>query len=287
MLVLVLGGGYYLYSTGKLDEILNKFKLPAQSATPTPAPQQKQAAPKVIRRHHPAQAPGTPTSAPAPTGPTTGLSGSKTGKTIYPVIAPIANTGDVTIRGGGNSFRDNIGYPCNKCARESSWIFSPGTGGDWSLKLGSHGDEGGKETLIELGNIDTGKGGGEWQCEGPHMTYKGVSGGSGKAPAIAGKPQVGAKAVTWPLGGNKVHHEIWMDMTGTGNSWQKVAEFSGAATGCNAITCPVPGSKCQDTLRMDGPKGHKFISRSMVEIRPGGGAGAAKMAAVARVTAPY
>lgn len=266
--LILLGGVYWLHTTGQLTPFLQNIvpKPPQAAPAPTPTPSAPAPAPT------PGPAPPARTTAPAPSPPP---AGGVTGKTIYPVVAPIPNTGDVTIRGGGNSFRDNIGYPCSKCAREATWIFTPGTGGDWSVKLGSHGSEGGPESLIELGNVSTDSGGGSWRCEGPHMTYSDVAGGTGKAPALAGKPQVGVKAVTWPLPGNKVHHEVYYDDAGTGGKWVKIASFEGSATGCNAITCPVPGGKCQDTLRLDGPSGHKFISRSMVEIRPGGGAPAA------------
>ena len=261
--MLVLVGGYILMKSGKLEEIMQSLSQGQLSLPPLPG------LPKP-------PAPTAPAPAPAPAAPSGGGGGggpsSVTGTNIYRVVGNIQSGGEVTLRGGGTSNRDNIGYPCNKCARESTWIFRPGSGGDWSLKLGSHGDEGGKETLIELGNIDTNGGGGEWRCEGPHMTYNNVTGGSGKAPAIGGRARVGAKAVTWPLGGNRIHHEIYMDMTGAGNNWQKIAQFDGAATGCNAITCPVPGGKCQDTLRLDNVKGHQFISRSVVEIVPGAGA---------------
>ena len=265
VVLLVMGGAYILIKSGKLQEIIQQggFQLPI----PTLAPTAPQIQPPPIRG-------GTKTvpAPPAPTGGGGGGPSASTGTSIYKVVGSIASGGGVTLRGGGTSNRDNLGYPCNKCARESTWIFKPGTGGDYSLKLGSHGDEGGKETLIELGNIGTNSGGGEWKCEGPHMTYKGVSGGSGSGPAIGGKPRVGLKGISWPTGANAVHHEVWYDETGAGNSWKKVAEFTGSATGCNAITCPVPGSKCQDTLRLDNVQGHQFISRSIVEIVPGAGA---------------
>lgn len=268
--LLLLGGVYYLMQTGQLDKILTGAGLPAP-----PPPFGSGAKPEKPLQLPTPQQPTTsppPSSGPAPSG--GGGGSTATGKTIYQAIGNIMTAGSgVTIRGGGSSFRDNIGYPCNKCAREATWIFKPGTGGDWSPKLGSHGDEGGKETLIELGNISINGTGGDWRCEGPHMTYNDVSGGSGSAPKIGGLARVGIKAVTWPLGGNRIHHELWWDQTGSGNNWKKFAEFNGAATGCNAITCPVPGSKCQDTMRLDNPSGHQFIARSMVEIRPGAGGG--------------
>jgi predicted aspartyl protease len=279
MILLIVGGGYWLMKTGELEKLLTgaglpglpppfgtgaKPEKPLQLIQPTPVPTPQETAPTRTTPQAPAS---------APSGPTSGRQGAVTGKSIYQVVGNIATAGTgVTIRGGGNSFRDNLGYPCNKCARESTWIFKPGTAGDWSPKLGSHGDEGGKETLIELANIQMNGTGGKWQCEGPHMTYQGVSGGTGSAPRIGGKPRVGIKAVTWPLGQNRIHHELWYDATGSGNNWQKFAEFNGAATGCNAITCPVPGSKCQDTMRLDNPSGHQFIARSIVEIKPGAGA---------------
>lgn len=276
MVVLVIGGGYWLWQSGKLDEIIQglqkgELQLPALPGLPPPPPLRAPGAPPVSA---PAPTPSDSedepeeeaTPIPVPSG---GGGSNATGKTIYQVVSNIPAPPNVTIRGGGNSYRDNISYPCNKCAREATWIFRPGTAGDWSPKLGSHGDTGGKETLIELANIQMNGTGGDWQCEGPHMNYNKLSGGTGSAPRLAGKARVGIKAVTWPLPGNQVHHELWYDETGSGNNWQKFAEFSGAATGCTAITCPVPGNKCQDTMRLDNPSGHQFIARSMVEIKPG------------------
>lgn len=50
-----------------------------------------------------------------------------------------------------------------------------------------------------------------------------------------------------------------------------VAQFQGASS-CNPLSCPIPSGEgcasCQDTLRIDGPDGHQFISRSIVEITP-------------------
>ena len=204
----------------------------------------------------------------APGGGGGAVGGSATGQNIYPVISDLSGQGEVTLRGGGTSNRDNQSFPCDKCAREATWIFTPGSGGDWSIKLGSHGDEGGPEILIEMGNIDTDGGGGSWRCEGPHMDYADVSGGSGSLPAVGGSAQIGVKGISWPTGGNTIHHEIWLDPSGSGSNWSQVATFDGGSSCGNQIQCPVPGS-CQDTLRLDNVNGHQFISRSLMEISAG------------------
>ena len=80
MLLLLIGGGYYLYKTGKLDEILSKFNQNQKAPAPQPQQQQQrkaqQAAPKVIRRHHPAQAPAPTTGTGTSPAPTTGGGGA-------------------------------------------------------------------------------------------------------------------------------------------------------------------------------------------------------------------
>ena len=167
-----------------------------------------------------------------------------------------------------------MGFDCSICNREATWTFVPGSGGDWSVKLGSHGGGSDNGSLIELGNVDVDGGGGNWRCEGPHMTYADVSGGTGSAPGIGGSQQVSVKAVTWSTGADTVHHEVWLDPSGSGTNWGEgpIATFDGSAEGCNAITCPVPSGEddahCQDTLRIDENSGHEFISHSFYEIVP-------------------
>ena len=189
------------------------------------------------------------------------------------MVGEIAATGDTRISGESSSHRDNQGFDCSKCNREATWIFTPGNGGDWSIKMGSHGEGSDSGSLIELGNVDTDGGGGEWRCEGPHNSYGDVSGGSGSGPALGGKAKVGLKGITWSTGAETVHHEVWYDESGGGSNWVKVSEFDVSAGSCNAIKCPVPSgtddAHCQDTLRIDNNSGHEFIIRSLVEIVPG------------------
>ena len=84
--------------------------------------------------------------------------------------------------------------------------------------------------------------------------------------------KMGIKAVSWnvdPAGTQ--HHEIWINSDGTGATWTLAAQFTGETSGSKALTCPVPPDgegNCQDTLRIDGPNGYQFISRSIVEITP-------------------
>ena len=127
------------------------------------------------------------------------------------MVGEIAATGDTRISGESSSHRDNQGFDCSKCNREATWIFTPGNGGDWSIKMGSHGEGSDSGSLIELGNVDTDGGGGEWRCEGPHNSYGDVSGGSGSGPALGGKAKVGLKGITWSTGAETVHHEVWYD----------------------------------------------------------------------------
>lgn len=186
-----------------------------------------------------------------------------TGPNVYQVVSDLSGQGEVTIRGGGNSYRDNQSFDCSKCAREATWIFNPGGGEDASIKMGSHGDEGQGTSLIQYSTD-----GQKWRCEGPHMTYSDLS-GEGSVPL--GSSVVGVKGVSWNVSGGTNHHEIWLNESGDGQSWTLVAMYEGGADGCTEMACPVPddGAGCQDTLRLDSPSGHEFISRTLHEITPG------------------
>ena len=50
---------------------------------------------------------------------------------VYPVVADTPRSGDFgySDANDGTSFRDNVSFPCDKCNRETTWIFKPGTGG--------------------------------------------------------------------------------------------------------------------------------------------------------------
>jgi hypothetical protein len=94
------------------------------------------------------------------------------GPNVYPVVGGSIATADskMTIRSSGTSFRDNQGFDCSKCNREATWIFNTGEGGDWSIRMGSHGGGSGNGSLIEwTQNYDGSEG--RWRCEGPHNTY--------------------------------------------------------------------------------------------------------------------
>jgi hypothetical protein len=216
--------------------------------------------------------------APATPAPASGGKATSTGKSVYPVVGPIAATGDSRISGSTSSHRDNQGFPPAKCNREATWIWVPGTGGDWSIKMGSHGSGGDNGSLIEW-TEEFGTGGkARWRCEGPHPSYGSCSGGTATPLKISGSQPIGIKGISWTAGGAKSHHEIWIDRSGTGNGpWTKGPVFEGSCS-CNKMACPVPagggGAHAQDTLRVDKNSGHKFISRSMVEIKPGGAAAA-------------
>lgn len=210
-----------------------------------------------------------------------GQQGTVTGANIYPVIGPIAATGDTRHStagsgSGGGSERDNLGFDCSKCNRETTWIFVPGTGGDWSVKMGSHGRSGGSDddSIGSQWEENIGGGNGRWRCEGPYGKFSNMS-GSGTGASFSGSGQVGLKGVSWSTGSNTNHHEVWYNETGDGQTWTKIAEFDGTSPCGNPFTCPVPasggGAHCQDTLRIDDNNGSKWVSSSIVEIDPSGG----------------
>lgn len=274
--VLIIGGVaiYFLLKTCMLQQAVEKLQIPELSQMINQLGQM------VGATDCPA-APSTGTGGGGTTTPppTTG-GGTVTGGHIYPVVGPIAPTENTRINqagsgtAGGNSERDNLGFDPSKCNRETTWIFKPGTGGDWSIKTGSHG--GSDISLIEYSQVEIdGGGGAQWRCEGPEESYGSISGGSGEGqgPNIGGKAQVGLKSAVWSTGPNTVHQEVWYNENGDGNTWACVASYDGGAGSCNPITCPVPcsasNSKCQDTLRIDNNSGHQFISSNIVEISPG------------------
>jgi hypothetical protein len=53
------------------------------------------------------------------------------GPNIYPIVGDIPRSGNfgTSVADDGTSFRDNVSFPCNKCNRETTWFFIPGTGG--------------------------------------------------------------------------------------------------------------------------------------------------------------
>ena len=120
------------------------------------------------------------------------------GPNVYPVVGPALTSGIIPIRSSGTSFRDNQGFDCSKCARESTWFFVPG-GSDWTVKMGSHGEGSDNGSLIGF-SAD----GQRWRCEEPHMTYHDLS-GEGSVQLEASQ-RVGIKGISWNVSGNTQHH---------------------------------------------------------------------------------
>jgi hypothetical protein len=208
------------------------------------------------------------------------IGASVPGPNIYTNLGDIPRSGPFGLSeaSGGTSFRDNVSFPCDKCARETTWFVVPGNPGeggmDLSIKMGSHGGGNDNGALISFSQIPIGGSGGKWACEGPHGNDQDVSGGSGSVE-LGGAQKIGIKGISWNVGGDTEHHEIWYNADGTGGTWTKMAEFEGQSN-CNPLACPVPSGEddahCQDTLRIDDNSGHQFISRSIVEIDPAPGA---------------
>jgi hypothetical protein len=143
---------------------------------------------------------------------------------------------------------------------------------DVTVKMGSHGSASDETALISFGGIPYSGGGGSWKSEGPHGTDAGVSGSPNEGSVtLTTTTKMGIKGISWNVSGATNHHEIWVNADGTGAEWEMVAQFQGESS-CNPLSCPVPsgenGASCQDTLRIDNPNGHQFISRSIVEITP-------------------
>lgn len=115
------------------------------------------------------------------------------GPNVYPVVGPALTNGIITIRSSGTSFRDNQGYDCSKCNRESTWFFNAGGSGDVSIKMGAHGDESDATSLIQYSTD-----GQKWRCEGPHMPYNDLS---GSGTVDVGSGNIGIKGISWNVSG--------------------------------------------------------------------------------------
>lgn len=132
------------------------------------------------------------------------------GPNVYPVVGDIPRSGGfgTSVANDGTSFRDNVSFPCDKCARETTWFFTPGAPGegdmDCTIKMGSHG--GGSDNGSLIGFSADGQ---RWRCEGPHMTYHDLS-GEGSVQLEASQ-RVGIKGISWNVSGNTQHHEIWLN----------------------------------------------------------------------------
>ena len=209
------------------------------------------------------------------------------GPNVYPVVADTPRSGDFgySDANDGTSFRDNVSFPCDKCNRETTWIFKPGTGGgggstgeDVTVKMGSHGSESDQTALIAFGAIPYSGGGGTWKSEGPHGNDGSVSGDVNEGSVdLTGDQPMGIKGISWNIDpAGTQHHEIWINPAGTlEGTWTLAAQFTGTSD-TNPLTCPIPpdgGGNCQDTLRLDGatPTGYEFIERYQVEINQGDG----------------
>jgi len=323
VLLLGLGAGYMISSSGVLDNVFKSYavspttamrglctseggkwngiccscpnkqcrnKCPTTGTTPGPSVVRRPPTTRPVVQRPPAptvkRPPQQQTLAPRPSTPPPSRGGGSaaTGRNVYKVVGPIAPTSSTRINTAADgdpavSHRDNQGFACNKCNRETTWIFKPGSAGDWSIKMGSHGGGSDNASLIEFcqwhwdGSAKSGGAG--WRCEGPHNKYGKFRGGSGSAPNMMGKSKAGLKGISWPLGPNNMHHEIWYDPTGSGSNWGSgpIAIFDGSPSDCNPISCPVPDGEdnahCQDTFRIDEDGTHQFLSSSTVEIAPG------------------
>jgi hypothetical protein len=100
----------------------------------------------------------------SPVTATAAIGATVPGPNVYPVVGDIPRSGEfgLSIANDGTSFRDNVSFPCDKCARESTWFFVPGSS-DWTVKMGSHGGGNDNGSLISFAAD-----GQRWRCEGPH-----------------------------------------------------------------------------------------------------------------------
>lgn len=227
------------------------------------------------------------------TGGTTGGAGATaTGKVIYAQTGKSCpgEDGSQDIGcGGGNTFSARSDH--NDCALtnyEATAIIqlqagdSCGCGDEFDVKLlgPTHSDNNCCWWLVGAhpdGEVFTGG-------EGPHPdTDKSCDHGVIKSSigSIDGK-KVGIKGVTWDNGNGTRHMEGWFDITGTGESWEKVVEEDITEWGKTSDPCssnatetatpsdPIPksGGGQQVEFRCDCDNA-KWLASSVIEIVPG------------------
>lgn len=103
--------------------------------------------------------------------------------------------------------------------------------------------------------------------EGPHPeTVKDDKQGVIKANVgdVTGK-KVGIKGVVWDKGGGTFHQEFWVDVTGTGESWEKVAERDMTEWGHEEKTSTPAASDQQVEFRCDCSEA-KWEATEVIEI---------------------
>lgn len=131
------------------------------------------------------------------------------GPNIYTNLGDIPRSGafGLSDANAGTSYRDNVSFPCDKCARETTWFVIPGTAGsgsstgtDLTIKMGSHGEASDQTALIAFGAIPLGGSGGEWKSEGPHGTDAGVSGTAEGSVTLTTDTVMGIKGISWNKG---------------------------------------------------------------------------------------
>ncbi len=112
--------------------------------------------------------------------------------------------------------------------------------------------------------------------EGPHpeTTSPKPETAIGNVGSVANK-KIGFKSIIWNQGG-KWHHEVWIDVTGSGSNWKKAAQMDFTEWG-NVKKSSTPASNQQIEFRCDCNDA-KWLATEVVEIVPGATATGAEAA---------
>jgi hypothetical protein len=146
---------------------------------------------------------------------------------------------------------------------------SCGCGDEFDVKLGGPGHSDGNCCWWLIAVNNDGSGGITTGGEGPHPdTTKDSKEGVivDSVGSVDGK-KVGLKGVTWDNGNGTRHFEGWVDVTGSGTSWQKVAEQDLAEWGNNEKTGTIASDQ-QVEFRCDCD-GVSWEAADVIEIQPG------------------
>lgn len=248
--LILLGGVYYLHSTGQLEPLLQGI-LPKPGAAPAPAPAPRLATP-------------APTPAPAPSG-----GGGRRGGGGEETTSPAPTSGGTTISGGGTcgggqNCGSSNGGSRNECdgvtlkEYEATWCGSF-SGDDLSVKTFGPNHSGSSCCWCILSVSPDGAFG--IRHEGPHPS---TSSKSGTTAAIGKCTCIKAVVRT---GNGGINLEGWGFVNG---AWKKAFSYSGQCGESKKSSTPAPQQ--QVAFRCDGS-----LQTTCATVRPigGGGGGAA------------
>lgn len=268
--LLILGGGYWLYSTGQLNQFLSGAKLPT-----IPGPRQQEYTP-----------PPPPPKQSAPQAPPQTITGARSvgGDKIYPDASPphaCNNVSDGGLEQGGDRKEPQIacGFPFLNC-EATVYINYHGINDTLSVKLRGPKHGGGTAEADMCNNIHYIGLGGAKPAFGKQAGHTAEYCEFGNSISIPENQWVGVKAIEWNEG-NGVHFQTWLQVP-EGSQWKLVADAvdNGGSGSCKGpASAPYTKSPCSTGqvsigFRVDGLKSGgdvQFKNMSIREISRGSG----------------